>query len=293
MDIGMNLPVMVPGLDRDRVLDWATRIDRGPFASLAAGERVNFPNPEILVTLSFAAAVTSRVRIFFDVLVLPMHASALAAKQVATLDVLSGGRVTLGVGAGAREEDFRAAGASFGQKRVSQLGEQVAELRRAWRGEKIVEGALRPIEPVPIQPGGPPILAGSLWERSIRKVAHWADGITGFSIGPRFDEIERSFELARTAWREAGRAKPPKLMTGFWFALGSDARAQLDRYARLYLNFLGEKVAENVGPTLTITHKAALRDAARRLTDMGCDELCLVPTTLDADELERVVEALA
>lgn len=289
----MNLPVMVPGLDRGLVLEWARRIDDGPFASLAAGERVNFPNPEMLVTLSFAAAATRRVRIFFDVMVLPMHATALAAKQVATLDVLSGGRVTLGVGAGAREEDFRAAGAEFGSRRVSRMGEQVAALRRAWRGETIVEGALRPIEPQPLQPGGPPILAGSLFERAIRKVASWADGLSGFSIGPRFDEIEKSFETARAAWKEAGREQPPRLVTGFWFALGPEPREQLDRYAHRYLNFLGEPVARAVAPTLTVTSAAALRDAARRIADLGADELCLVPTTLDPDELDRVADAVA
>ncbi len=58
MEIGMNLPVMVPGLDRELILEWSRRIDAGPYASLAAGERITFPNPEIMVTLSAAAAVT-------------------------------------------------------------------------------------------------------------------------------------------------------------------------------------------------------------------------------------------
>ena len=59
----MHLPVMVPGLDREKILDWSRRIDRGPFVTLAAGERITFPNPEIGVVLSAAAAVTSRVSI--------------------------------------------------------------------------------------------------------------------------------------------------------------------------------------------------------------------------------------
>ena len=112
MEIGMNLPVMVPGLDRDLILEWCQRIDAGPYASLAAGERITFPNPEIMVTLSAAAALTQRVRIFFNVLVLPMHNAVLKAKELATLDLISGGRLTLGVGAGARKEDFRAVDAN-------------------------------------------------------------------------------------------------------------------------------------------------------------------------------------
>jgi alkanesulfonate monooxygenase SsuD/methylene tetrahydromethanopterin reductase-like flavin-dependent oxidoreductase (luciferase family) len=141
----MHLPVMVPGLDRDRILDWSRRIDRGPYSTLAAGERITFPNPEIGVTLSAAAAVTERVSIAFSVLVLPMHSAVQVAKQVASLDVLSGGRVSLGVGVGGREEDYRAVGAEF-DGRFARLERQVETLRRAWAGENVVPGALRPVE---------------------------------------------------------------------------------------------------------------------------------------------------
>ena len=127
MQVGMNLPVMVPGLDRGLVLEWARRVDRGPFSSLAAGERITFPNPEMLVTLAAAAAVTERVRIVPTVMVLPLHSAVWAAKQIATLDVMSGGRVVLGVGAGARQEDFRAVGAQFEGPRLQRLEEQVAD----------------------------------------------------------------------------------------------------------------------------------------------------------------------
>ncbi len=59
MKIGMNLPVMVPGLDRDLILEWSRRIDAGPYSTLAAGERITFPNPEVMITMSAAAAVTA------------------------------------------------------------------------------------------------------------------------------------------------------------------------------------------------------------------------------------------
>jgi len=217
----MNLPVMAPGLDRALVLEWSRRIEAGPFCHIAAGERINFPNPEILVTLSAAAAVTARVGILLNVLVLPMHSTPLAAKQLASLDVLSSGRLTVGVGAGARDDDYAAAGASRPAKPLTRLAEQVAELRRVWAGEIVVPGAERPIEPFPVQAGGPPVLAGSLSPASIRRAAAWADGICGFSFGPSIDEIDRSFELARAAWREADRERAPRLVTNCWFALGA------------------------------------------------------------------------
>lgn len=102
MKIGLNLPVMVPGLDRALVREWACRIDAGPFSSIASGERIHFPNPEVGVLLSSVAAWTERVKILFDVSVVPLHSPVWLAKQIATLDVLSGGRVVLGVGVGGR-----------------------------------------------------------------------------------------------------------------------------------------------------------------------------------------------
>jgi alkanesulfonate monooxygenase SsuD/methylene tetrahydromethanopterin reductase-like flavin-dependent oxidoreductase (luciferase family) len=292
MQIGMNLPVMVPGLGRDAVFEWSRRIDAGPFSSLAAGERITFPNPEIMVTLSAAAAVTERVRITFSVRVLPMHNAVRIAKQVSTLDVLSKGRVCLGVGVGGREEDYVAVGAEYDRSLWRRLEEQVGTMRRVWAGEQVVEGALRPVEPAPLQPGGPEMLAGSMYPRSIRRAARWADGISGFSFGPSPDEVKGQFELARSAWKEEGRTTTPRLVTSFWFALGGDARAQLDDYLLRYLNFMGEEAAAKLSPSVTCTSAPALRDAARMVEDLGCDELILVPTTSDPDELDRVADIL-
>jgi alkanesulfonate monooxygenase SsuD/methylene tetrahydromethanopterin reductase-like flavin-dependent oxidoreductase (luciferase family) len=292
LQIGMNLPVMVPGLGRDAVFEWSRRIDAGPFSSLAAGERITFPNPEIMVTLSAAAAVTERVRITFSVLVLPMHNPVRIAKQVATLDVLSGGRVSLGLGVGGREEDYVAVGAEYDRGLWKRLEEEVATMRRAWAGELVVEGALRPVEPAPLQPGGPELLAGSMYPRSIRRAARWADGISGFSFGPAPEEVKGQFELARSAWKEEGRASAPRLVSSFWFALGDDARGQLDGYLLRYLNFLGREAARKLAPTVTTTSPRALRDAARMAEDLGCDELILVPTTSDPDEVDRVADIL-
>lgn len=292
MKIGMNLPVMVPGLDRAAIHAWSRRIDAGPYTSLAAGERITFPNPEIMVTLATAAAVTERVTITFSVLVLPMHNAIRIAKQVATLDVLSGGRVSLGVGVGGREEDYAAVGAEYDKGLWRRMEEQVAVMRRAWKGEQVVKGALRPVEPLPLQEGGPELLAGSMFPRSIRRAARWADGISGFSFGPDGAQIANQFELARSAWKEEGRDQPPRLVTSFWFALGDDARGQLDSYLLRYLNFMGPDAARKLAPTVTTTSPQALKDAAAMVADLGADELILVPTTADPDEIDRVADLL-
>jgi alkanesulfonate monooxygenase SsuD/methylene tetrahydromethanopterin reductase-like flavin-dependent oxidoreductase (luciferase family) len=290
MRVGLNLPVMVPGLDRATIFEWARRIDAGPFSSLCAGERVNFPNPEILVTLSAAAAVTERVRIVPTVFVVPLHPAVLLAKRIATLDVISGGRVLLGVGVGARKDDFAAAEAVYDNKKFSRMERQVALMRRVWAGEYVVEGTDRPAEPRPVQPGGPAVLVGALAAPSIRRSARWADGITGFSFGPSADEVRFAWETARTAWRDAGRVTAPQLTTSFWYALGPRARAQLDEYLDRYLAFMGADAARAVAPMVKTGAATAMRDALKMLADLGTDEVFLVPTTADPDEVHRVAD---
>jgi alkanesulfonate monooxygenase SsuD/methylene tetrahydromethanopterin reductase-like flavin-dependent oxidoreductase (luciferase family) len=148
------------------------------------------------------------------------------------------------------------------------------------------------VGPLPVQAGGPELLAGALAPDSIRRAARWADGICGFSFGPSAQEVEFAFETARRAWRESGRSTPPRLVTSCWFALGEQARQQLDEYLYRYLGFLGDDVARQMAPTVTTTSAKALREAVRMLADLGTDELLLVPTTSDPDEVHRVADMI-
>jgi alkanesulfonate monooxygenase SsuD/methylene tetrahydromethanopterin reductase-like flavin-dependent oxidoreductase (luciferase family) len=291
MQLGLNLPIMVPGLDRDRLLDWARRIDAGPFSSIAAGERIFFPNPEIMIALTAAAAVTERVALQTSVVVLPMHAELHVAKQVATLDMLSEGRVVLGVGVGGREEDYRAFGRPYDRRRLRRMQEQVAVMRAAWRGEETVE-ALRPLEPRCVQEGGPPVLVGAIDPRSIERAAAWSDGISGFSFGPSSEETELAWNTAREAWKAAGRDSAPRLVTSFWYALGAGARDQLDQVLRRYLAFMGSEMVDAIVPMVLVDSADKLRDAVRRMEDLGTDEVLLVPSTTDPDDVDRVADIL-
>jgi hypothetical protein len=105
-------------------------------------------------------------------------------------------------------------------------------------------------------------------------------------------EIGASFEVARAAWKQEGRRSPPRLVTGFWYALGEDARDQMDRYLRRYLAFLGPEAVRALVPSVTALSARALKDAVRQLEDLGTDELSLVPTTSDPDDVERVADVL-
>jgi len=292
MQVGLHLPVMAPGLDRDGILEWSRRIDAGPFSTLAVGERINFPNPEAMVTLTAAAVATERVKLAFAVLVLPMHRPVLLAKQLATLDVLSRGRLSVGVGVGGRDEDYRAVGAVWDHRLLGRLEDSVATMRRVWRGEIMAEGIERPVEPFPLQKGGPELMIGALFAQSIRRAARWADGITSFSFGPTAEDVAEKFELARNAWSQAGREKSPRLVTGFWFALGPNGGAQLDSYLERYLAFMGPTAGRDLAPFCIARSASGAREAIARCRDAGADEVLLTPTTADPDEVLRLADLL-
>jgi alkanesulfonate monooxygenase SsuD/methylene tetrahydromethanopterin reductase-like flavin-dependent oxidoreductase (luciferase family) len=289
--LGMTLPTMLPEAGRDALLGWSRAVDAAPFSSLAVGERISFGNAEALVTLSAAAAVTERVRIVATCFVLPLHATAWLAKQAASLDRLAAGRFTMAVGVGGREEDYRVVGAPF-ERRHARMDEQVAELRRIWAGEPALPDTA-PVGPTPHQHDGPPLWIAAAGERPLQRAAHWAEGLAGFSLGPAADEMDRVFRSAERAWRDAGREKPPHLATSFWYALGDDAASRLGDYAARYLGVFGEGPARALASQCRAAGQTALRESLTLAREAGADEVILVPTSADPDELTRTLDAIA
>ena len=160
MKISLCLPYAKAEIDRKVLIDWCRAADQGPFESLSCGERMSGPAVDMRIMLAAAAALTERVRIVPSLYVLPMHSAVRAAKEIATLDVVSEGRVTVTVGVGGRPKDYQAVGASF-ERRHQRMDDQVAEMKSIWAGEPPFVGS-DPIGPTPIQEGGPPILIGAM-----------------------------------------------------------------------------------------------------------------------------------
>jgi len=281
---------MERGYDRSTTLDWCRAVDAGPFATLSCGERITSYSQEMRVVLSAAAALTERVRIMPTLYVLPMHSAVWAAKEIATLDVLAAGRVGVTVGVGAREQDYRAVGVPF-RNRHQRLDEQVAVMRRVWSGEPPFPG-VEPVGPTPLQRGGPPLYAGAMGRKAIRRAAEWADGVYGFSMNASVEPVREQFRLARCAWEEAGRDAPPRLMNGFWYSLADDSAANLERYVVEYLRVAGESAARAVARTMVASNPDAILGAIDAMQEQGCDELFLVPATLEIAEVERMGELL-
>jgi alkanesulfonate monooxygenase SsuD/methylene tetrahydromethanopterin reductase-like flavin-dependent oxidoreductase (luciferase family) len=287
--IGMTVPFA--DFRRDDFLEWCRRIDDGPFSTLAFGERIAYPNYDLVAALAAAAAVTTRVGIVATIAVLPLHRTIPFAKQAATIDAISNGRLTLGLGIGGRDEDYRAADASTA-RRHQRLDEQVALLRRVWAGEAPMPG-MAPVGPAPVQPGGPPLLTGGMGPKAIARAARWADGLAGFELGPDPDAVRATFHLVEHAWEQAERAEPPVLTTSSWYALGPDATQRLRGYATRYLDFLGAETAGALAAMCRIDADDALRDTLKMVEDAGADEFVLVPVSGDLDQLARAIEVVA
>ena len=288
----MTLPVMEPDLwDSPSTLEeWARAVDAGPFSSLCFGERMAFDNPETLVLLGAASAWTSRVRLVTTVIVPQLHDPVMLAKALATADRLSGGRLTVGLGVGGRQEDYLAVSAAPTSQTMAGMASRVAVMKRVWAGEKVTE-AVRPVGPAPVQAGGPPLLVGTMGPRTIRSASAWADGLAGVTLDLSVPGASSLFDLARSAWSSAGRGVP-RLTTSFWFALDSGsgaAREQVHRHLRHYMNWLPVSLVDAMAPTTGFAGtEAELRDQLQRFADIGCDEVQLIPTSADPAQVERV-----
>lgn len=280
---------MLGGIGRDDVIGWSRRIEDDGYATVGFGERIAYRNLELFTTLSVAAAVTERVQLAATVVVLPMHSEVFVAKQMATLDVLSGGRAVLGVGVGGRREDYDALDRPF-DRRFSRLDRQVARMRRLWEGESPGEG-LDPVGPPPL--GRIPILSGSLGPKSMARAAHWADGVAGFEMDPSAEALSAARDRMDQAWLDAGRTEAPYRMTSWWFALGDDAAPRLHSYAAGYLGVFGEELATAMAAACTSAGTDQVRRAVDAAREAGYDEIQLVPTTADLAELDRLSGALA
>lgn len=291
MRYGICLPYMKRDYDRDTILAWCRAIDAGPWYSLSCGERITGPTCDMRVLLSAAAAVTTRVRIVPSLYVLPMHSAVWAAKEIATLDVLSGGRVTVTVGVGGREKDYQAVGASF-RNRHERMDQQVAEMRRIWAGEPPFEGA-DPVGPTPVQAGGPPILIGAMGPKAMRRGAEWAQGTYLFSMNGDKAEIEKMKQMADEAWEQAGRADRPYHMAGFWHSLADDAAPRLRQYVYDYLKIAGDDIANFVAGSMTRSNEDAVRRAIEGYQELGVDEIMFSAVTADLAEIDRLANLIA
>jgi len=287
----MTLPTMLPQ-GRSEVLAWCRGVDEGPWSSLAVPERITYTSHALTVQLSAAAALTERVRLWSTLYVLPARNAGLVAKEVASIDQLCDGRLTVGVGVGGREHDYRAIGGDF-SRRWQRMDEQIAEMRRIWAQESPFEGA-DPIGPPPVQPGGPPFVAGVVGPKALARAAKWAIGVDDPTsiTDVDADALTAQRQKVIDAWKDAGRNEEPHFSASLWYALGPNAKDQLAEYVFNYMRIFSEDYARKLAESAPVHTPERLRDAMEAAREAGCDEFFLVPTTTAPAELDRTREAL-
>lgn len=280
MKVGVGLPTSTPGTTPDLLLEWSARADRGPFSTLAVVDRVAYLNFEPFTALAAAAAITRRIGLATMVAIGPLRNTALLAKQAASIDVLSAGRLTLGLAVGARGDDYDAAGVDH-RGRGRRLGEQLQEIRAIWEDGRIGPPCARA--------NGPQLLVGGGSGEAFLRMARAADGYM-HGGGPA-RAFAGAAAKARAAWTDAGRPGAPLLWGMGYFALGDGTADAGAGYLRDYYAFTGpfaEKIA-----AANLTAPGAVVDFLRGYEEAGCDELVLFPTVSSMDQLDRLTEVLS
>ncbi len=290
MKIGICLPYLKAGLRREDYLAWFREIDAGPFDSLCCGERLHGPAHNMGSLLAAAAAVTERVEIVPTLYVLPMHSAVRVAHEIATLQVLSGGRVNrIAVGYGGRERDYQALDVPY-VGRYGRMDRQVPRMREVWAQQELVTGA-GPIGPVLDHP--PAIITGAIGPKSIARGAVWADGLYAWSGNGEAQDYQRAFDVAERAWAEAGREQSPYRMGGFWCSLADDGQARLKDYVYHYMRPESEEFATAIAAQANRATESAILEGIANAAAAGCDEVMLVPATADLAEVQRLSALLS
>jgi alkanesulfonate monooxygenase SsuD/methylene tetrahydromethanopterin reductase-like flavin-dependent oxidoreductase (luciferase family) len=278
MDVAIGLPNAVPGTTGAQLVEWARRAEARGFSSLGTIDRVVYDNYEPLTALAAAAAVTERIGLCTSVLLGPLRTNPTElAKQSLSLNALSGGRFTLGIGLGAREDDYEASGVEL-SGRGRGLDAALERIKEIWSGDEIG----------PSLGGTPGLVVGGSVDASFERAARFGDGWIAGGAPP--DQYAEMAEKARSAWSEAGRDGQPRLMGLAYFSLGERAEQEASAYLSDYYAFLGEEVAGYI-----VSSAAKDADTVRQYTaafeQAGCDELIFFPSSGDPAQVDLLADA--
>ncbi len=190
MKIGISLSNYGTLPSRSFLKDTALEIERLGLDSIWTSDHIIVPNNDIpwnrvfesVTTLGFLASITESVQLGFSILLVPLREPLVLAKQIATLDSLSNGRVMIGVGIGWNKKEFDLLGYDF-KNRTKTIAENIDIMRKMWAGEYSKQGFS--CEPMPVTNNGPPILIGGQSNGALKGVASIGDGWHPVGISPQ------------------------------------------------------------------------------------------------------------
>jgi alkanesulfonate monooxygenase SsuD/methylene tetrahydromethanopterin reductase-like flavin-dependent oxidoreductase (luciferase family) len=285
MDIGIGLPNAVPGVDRDSLLEFARRADQRGFSTLGSIDRVVYPNWEPLLALAAAATVTERIKLGTTILITPYRPNAtLLAKEALTLDDMSGGRLVLGVGIGAREDDYEAGGLPT-KGRGAIFDRQLEQMKRVWNGE--VTGYAGPVGPPPVRPGGPEVWVGGSVDATAERAAKYGTGWIQGAVGP--EQFAAFAPKVEEAWRRAGHKGKPHKASLAYFALGPNAQRDIEHGTKHYYAWLGE-IADQIAGSVA-TSAEMVQGYLEGFENAGCDEVVMIPASKDPGQVDLLADA--
>ena len=278
MDISIGLPNTLnhPG---PLMVDWARRAEERGFTSLSTIDRIVYPNYDTITSLSVAAGATTRIGLLSGILLAPLYPPVWLAKAAASLDAMSGGRLTLGVGVGGRADDFDAMGVPVNE-RGRAMDRALEMMRTVFAGEALPGDAF----PVASH-GSPRLLIGGQSDAAVRRTAQYGLGWIAGGGGP--DRIGPMIDKVRRAWRDAGREGEPRIAALAYFGLTDEAVSR--RSLLTYYAFGGW--AGGIADSALRTPQR-LQDAVKAYAAAGVDELIFDPTVPALEEVDRLADAV-
>jgi alkanesulfonate monooxygenase SsuD/methylene tetrahydromethanopterin reductase-like flavin-dependent oxidoreductase (luciferase family) len=246
---------------------------------------VVYPDYESMVALGAAAAVTERIGLITSIAVLPYRQNAaLAAKQAATLQRLSDGRLVLGVAPGGRPDDYEAGGVPF-ENRGRRFDEMLDDMKRIWAGEERgIAGGVGP----DVSDHPPQLIIGGQIDAAFRRAARYADGYIAGGGQPEY--VPPSIEKLEAAWREAGRDGEPRKLALAYFSLDDDPESQARKTIGDYYAFAGDY--QDMVVAGVAKGEDAVKERVRAFEAVGCDELIMFPASSNPEQVDRLAAAV-
>jgi alkanesulfonate monooxygenase SsuD/methylene tetrahydromethanopterin reductase-like flavin-dependent oxidoreductase (luciferase family) len=287
MEVGIGLSSTIPGVTGDELIEWAKRSDARGFSTLGTIDRIAYPNLEPLVALSAAAAVTDRIGLTTSILIAPYRANAaLLAKQAASVQRISAGRLTLGVAVGGREDDYAVSGVDF-ESRGERFELMLEQMTRTWAESEKASGDPGSQHVGPPDP--PRLVIGGYIDSTFKRAAKYGDGYISGGAPP--DAVAESKRKMKAAWADAGREGTPYVGALAYFSLGDRAEEDARAYLGDYYAWLGEETA---GQIIAGAAKDAetINAYLRAFEEAGVDELILFPCSSDAEQVDLLADAV-